>query len=155
VKNPIVRWLILGGGLAAIWPVLPASLAAEFPPVSGSGSQTRVLDWNTGANKSYIIAAAEITGFLGALNLFNRSFLDKTVYGSNGRTAWKNLRNLSLDYDADPFNVNQFGHPTEGPSCLGRRGQPASVSGNPSFIATRAVFSGKLRGRQSRPVSMI
>ena len=121
MKNQGVRWLVLGGGLAAIWPVLPASLAAETPPASAPAAESPppVLDWDTGANKSYVIPAGEITGFLGALNLFNRTFLNRTVYGSTARTTWNHLKTLSLDYDDDPFNVNQFGHPAEGAIMYG------------------------------------
>lgn len=121
MKNQSVRWLILGGGLAAIWPVSPASLAAETPSASAPATESPppVLDWNTGANKSYVIPAGEITGFLGSLNLFNRTFLNRTVYGATARTTWNHLKTLSLNYDDDPFNVNQFGHPAEGAIMYG------------------------------------
>ncbi len=110
---------MLGGVLAIAGPSGTTSLAAETPPATAPASSVPVLDWNTGANKSYVIPAVEISGFLTALNIFNRSFLDKSVYGTTLRGTWDNFRNVSLDYDDDPFTVNQFGHPTMGALMYG------------------------------------
>jgi Domain of unknown function (DUF3943) len=73
----------------------------------------RVLDWETGAGKSYVIPALELLGFVVALNQFNRHFIDSDEYGSDGDTIWKNLR-TAPDFDKDPFSVNQLGHPYQG-----------------------------------------
>jgi hypothetical protein len=60
----------------------------------------RVLDWETGAGKSYVIPALELLGFVVALNQFNRHFIDSDEYGSDGHTIWKNLR-TAPDFDKD------------------------------------------------------
>jgi hypothetical protein len=75
----------------------------------------RVLDWEAGAGKSYLIPALELAGFVFALNQFNRHFIDSDEYGSDGDTIWKNLR-TAPDFDKDPFSVNQLGHPYQGSS---------------------------------------
>lgn len=116
--NSSVRWLLCGGVLAFTWPVSTRSFAAE-KSASGSSRETPILDWETGANKSYAVPAYEIPAFLTALNLFNRRFLDHETYSTTERGTWRNIRTLSLDYDDDPFQVNQFGHPTEGALMFG------------------------------------
>src|SRR5216117_3844809 len=59
--------------------------AAERPPAT-------VLDWETGAGKSYYIPAFEILGFSLALNLFDRLFLDEKTYSTDWRDWSRNLR---------------------------------------------------------------
>jgi hypothetical protein len=83
--------------------VLPAARRAEGP----------VLDWDTGAGKSYVIPAAEIAAFLFGLNQVNRHLSGETDYDSEPDTFWKNLR-TAPGFDRDPFSVNQLGHPYQG-----------------------------------------
>ena len=62
--------------------------AAERPPAT-------VLDWETGAGKSYYIPAFEILGFSLALNLFDRLFLDEKTYSTDWRDWSRNLKDPS------------------------------------------------------------
>src|SRR5262249_56532041 len=88
-------------------------------PRNGSAQETApptsptVLDWETGANRSYLIPALEIPAFGFLLNQFDRHVYDSSDYDSNWDTIWKNLR-TAPEYDKDPFNVNQLGHPYVG-----------------------------------------
>jgi len=72
-----------------------------------------VLDWDSGTGKSYVIPAAEIVGFVGALNAFNRLVIDEDTYGTDGHSIWENLH-TAPEFDNDPFHVNQIGHPYQG-----------------------------------------
>src|SRR5262249_17495162 len=47
-------------------------------PVAGAAQERKgyVLDWDSGTGKSYVIPAAEILGFVGALNAFDRLVID-------------------------------------------------------------------------------
>src|SRR5919109_486235 len=72
-----------------------------------------VLDWDSGTGKSYVIPAAEIVGFIGALNAFNRLVIDEDTYGTDGHSIWENLHTAPV-FDNDPFHVNQIGHPYQG-----------------------------------------
>jgi hypothetical protein len=114
-----MRWLILAGILASTGPVLPAGFAAESDPEITPASRKRILDWDTGANKSYAIPAVEIPGFLVALNLYDRAVFGHDVYGTTARSTWDHLRKQPWEYDDDPFNVNQFSHPYQGATMYG------------------------------------
>ncbi len=82
--------------------------------VAEEAAPTRVLDWETGAGKSYWIPALEVGGFIFGLNQFDRHFIDpKRDYDTDADTFWKNLRTEPV-YDKDPFSVNQIGHPYQG-----------------------------------------
>jgi Domain of unknown function (DUF3943) len=72
-----------------------------------------VLDWDSGTGKSYVIPAAEVVGFVAALNAFNRLVVDSDEYGSDGQSMSKNLK-TAPQFDTDPFSVNQLGHPYQG-----------------------------------------
>lgn len=76
-------------------------------------STARVLDWETGAGKSYAIPAVEIPLFILGLNVFNRNFIDDEDYDTDLDSIWKNLR-TAPGLDKDPFNINQLGHPYQG-----------------------------------------
>jgi hypothetical protein len=88
-------------------------LALARPSSAQQDAAPRVLDWDTGANKSYLIPALEIPAFILALNVFNRNVLDSKDYDSDGNTIWKNLR-TAPGLDHDPFKINQIGHPYQG-----------------------------------------
>jgi hypothetical protein len=49
--------------------------AAPIGPPSPEGSK-QVLNWETGAGRSYVIPAAEVVGFLFLLNQYDRHFTD-------------------------------------------------------------------------------
>ena len=84
---------------------MPSVVFAEEP-------RAQVLEWETGAGKSYVIPAAEIAGFIFGLNAFNRLVSDQKDYDSDGHAVWKNLRTAPR-FDRDPFSVNQLGHPSQ------------------------------------------
>ncbi len=101
-----------GGLLAA----LALSLVFVVSPACAAEDDARrgyTLDWDSGTGKSYVIPAAEILGFIGALNAFDRLASDSDEYNVDGNTIWKNLR-TAPQFDRDPFNVNQLGHPYQG-----------------------------------------
>jgi hypothetical protein len=83
------------------------------PATAPTTAPATVLDWETGAGKSYFIPALEIPAFGFLLNQFDRAAYDSPDYDSNRDTIWKNLR-TAPEYDKDPFNVNQLGHPYVG-----------------------------------------
>lgn len=76
-------------------------------------------------DKSYLIPALEISGFLTALNLFDRQRYSnenengQKVYSTSPATAWSQLKRQNWKFDADPFNTNQFGHPYQGAMMYG------------------------------------
>jgi len=93
-------------------------------PAPGS-DPGKVLSWDTGANKSYLIPALEVPGFLGLLNIYDRIAYPnqmqdgKKVYSSTFSSTWEHLRKQNWEFDQDPFNVNQFGHPYQGATMYG------------------------------------
>ena len=99
------RGLVTGALALAL--VTPGAGSAEEP------AKTPVLDWDTGAGKSYYIPAFEILGFNIGLNLFDRLFLDEKTYSTDWHDWSKNLRSTP-EFDKDPFSVNQIGHPYQG-----------------------------------------
>ena len=80
----------------------------------------RVLSWETGEGKSYLIPALEIPGFILVLNAFDRLVFSnqeengKKIYSSNFSTFWDHLVHGPWGYDNDTFPVNQVGHPYQG-----------------------------------------
>jgi hypothetical protein len=100
---------------------MPAAFAADpvpagtpLPDLGSTPSPAKLkLSWETGAGKSYLIPALDIAGFDLLLNLHNRRFIDREVYGTNFSTFKDNLR-AKWVVDTDPFNINQFLHPYQG-----------------------------------------
>jgi hypothetical protein len=76
-------------------------------------------------DKSYLVPALEIPGFLTLLNLYDRQRFTNPdeygnkVYNTSPATAWSNLRRQDWRFDSDPFNTNQFGHPYQGAMMYG------------------------------------
>jgi len=103
----MTRGTLVAGVLAITLLARPAGAADE------PARPTRILDWDTGAGKSYWIPALEIGGFVFALNQFDRHVFDRATYDTDGHSVWKNLRTTPV-YDQDPFSVNQIGHPYQG-----------------------------------------
>jgi len=85
-----------------------------------SQPKRKVLSWETGEGKSYLIPALEIPGFILVLNAFDRLVFSnqeengKKVYSSNFSTFWDHLIHGPWGYDNDTFPVNQIGHPYQG-----------------------------------------
>lgn len=84
-----------------------------------------VTPWEQMPNKSYLIPALEIPGFLGLLSIYDRyAYADKMqdgkkVYSSTFSSTWEHLRKQNWVFDQDPFNINQFGHPYQGATMYG------------------------------------
>lgn len=76
-------------------------------------------------DKSYLLPALEIPGFLTLLNLYDRQRYTTPdenghmVYNTSLATAWSHLRNQDWKFDSDPFNTNQFAHPYQGAMMYG------------------------------------
>jgi hypothetical protein len=104
-----LRRAVLTGALAFALLRLGTSSAEEAAPPPSP----KILDWQTGAGKSYLIPALEVPGFVFGLNQLNRNIYDSTDYDTDGESIWKNLRTAPV-YDKDPFSVNQLAHPYVG-----------------------------------------
>lgn len=76
-------------------------------------------------HKSYLLPLLEIPGFLTLLNLYDRQRYSgvnengQEVYSTSLATTWSQLRRQDWNFDADPFNTNQFGHPYQGAIMYG------------------------------------
>ena len=81
---------------------------------------TKVLNWETGAGKSYLIPALEIPAFLLLLNVYDRLAYPndmedgKKVYDTNLSTFWDHVVHGPWGIDEDAFAMNQFAHPYQG-----------------------------------------
>ena len=123
-----------------------------FAQGRGPGPQS-----DTSGGRSNIIPAVEITGFLVALNLYDRAaypnmYQDgKKVYSSTFSSTWDHLRQQHWVHDQDPFNVNQFQHPYQGAQMYGY----ARSSGHgywASLLASNAgSFAWKMAGETDPP----
>jgi hypothetical protein len=80
----------------------------------------KVLSWETGTGKSYVIPALEIPAFLLLLNGYDRyAFPDameggKKTYSSNLSTFRDHVLHGHWLIDNDSFAINQLGHPYQG-----------------------------------------
>ena len=96
--------------------VLIATLLAGLAMPRGGAAQepARILDWETGENKSDLLPALEVPGFIFALNGVNRLLFDDS---DDYDVDWDSIReNLTTTphLDQDPFSINQLGHPYQG-----------------------------------------
>ncbi len=79
-----------------------------------------MLNWETGAGKSYLIPALEIPAFLILLNVYDRLAYPndmedgKKVYDTNLSTFWDHVVHGPWGIDEDAFAMNQFAHPYQG-----------------------------------------
>lgn len=96
-----------------IGPTLPDH--ATHAPHTTFSSGSTVLNWETGAGRSYIIPMSEILAYIFLLNRYDREFVDpKPVYRTDGNTIWQQLTESKWVLDNDQFSVNQFLHPYGG-----------------------------------------
>src|SRR5690242_2589273 len=87
-----------------IGPVLPGGEPVAQP---SSDKRSSLLNWETGAGRSYLIPSAEILAYIFLLNLYDRHFSEPTeLYKTNGDTIWKHLTDSKWVIDDDQFNVN-------------------------------------------------
>ncbi len=95
------------------------------PPKPAAIAPTMVVPWERMPNKSYLIPALEVTGFLALLNIYDRYAYPnqmqdgKKVYSSTFSSTWDHLRKQNWVFDQDPFNINQFAHPYQGATMYG------------------------------------
>ncbi|MEP6935007.1 MAG: DUF3943 domain-containing protein, partial [Nitrospirota bacterium] len=102
---------------ALISPALPQA-APIGPPASGGPKQ--LLNWETGAGRSYVIPAFELTGYLLLLNQFDRHFVEpEAIYRTGTKSFQTNLTDSKWVVDTDPFATNQFLHPYGGSIYFG------------------------------------
>jgi Domain of unknown function (DUF3943) len=106
---------LAGGG--SRWARLSLAVVLSVVAVGEAAAEDRsapVLNWETGAGKSYVIPALELGAFIFSLNQFDRHFVDpKRDYDTDDDSSARNLRTAPV-YDRDPFSVNQIGHPYQG-----------------------------------------
>ncbi len=86
---------------------------------NGPTSPNRVLPGEKPRRKNYLIPILEIPSFLLILNAADRLIYPRTVYDSTVRTSKGHLLHGPWVYDADPFNINQVGHPYQGATMYG------------------------------------
>jgi hypothetical protein len=95
------------------------------PPKPAAIAPDEVIPWEQMPNKSYLIPALEVTGFLGLLNIYDRYTYPnqmqdgKKVYSPTFSSTWDHLRKQNWVFDQDPFNINQFAHPYQGATMYG------------------------------------
>jgi len=95
------------------------------PPKPAALAPDEVVPWEQMPNKSYLIPAGEIVGFLSLLNVYDRYAYPnqmqdgKKVYSSTFSSTWDHLRKQNWVFDQDPFNINQFAHPYQGATMYG------------------------------------
>ena len=91
----------------------PPQASPIGPPSPGGPKQS--LNWETGAGRSYVIPAVELTGYLLLLNQFDRHFVEpEAIYRTGTKSFWTNLTDSKWVVDSDPFATNQFLHPYGG-----------------------------------------
>src|SRR5438067_1508125 len=108
-----LRWAVLAG-LVALGSTAPLAAFAQAPEsATQEPASSKKLSWETGEGHSYFIPAFEIGAFVGALNAFNRLFVDPDTYGTDWQSIKKNFTTHEV-IDDDPFSINQNGHPYQG-----------------------------------------
>jgi hypothetical protein len=89
------------------------------PAVAPSVKHDAVRNWNTGGDKSSVVPAFEVPGYLAALSVVDRITIPHNSYDSTLRSSWDHLRDEHWVFDTDPFNMNQFSHPYGGSMTFG------------------------------------
>ena len=113
LRTGSLRWAVLAG-LVALGSTAPLAAFAQAPEsATQEPASSKKLSWETGEGHSYFIPAFEIGAFVGALNAFNRLFVDPDTYGTDWQSIKKNFTTHEV-IDDDPFSINQIGHPYQG-----------------------------------------
>jgi hypothetical protein len=118
-KNPLLRRNLLGIFVPTLFLSAKMLVGQTAPEPPHRATSNPVLNWDTGAQKSYLIPALEIPGFLGLLNIYDRHVYGTEVYGTTLKSSWDHLRRGRWESDDDPFNINQFSHPYQGATMFG------------------------------------
>ncbi len=124
-------WALLIGALALALVMPGAGFAQERTPTDAPTSSAppqaapigppapeaprQILNWETGAGRSYVIPAVELIGYLLLLNQFDRYFVEpEEIYRTGTKSFRTNLTDSKWVVDTDPFATNQFLHPYGG-----------------------------------------
>ena len=108
-------------------PALKASNSTPGPrptTYEGSGPQPKVglsektVTGETWGDHSYVIPFFEVIAFEATLNLYDRTYLDKGIYGTTYKTFEHNLKTAPV-VDSDSFQINQLYHPYQGAMYFG------------------------------------
>jgi hypothetical protein len=133
----------LGAARAAdVWADDPP--AKEAPTAFNASEPSPVLDWGTGASRSFLVPAYEIPAYELLLNRFDHHEVDAETYPS----PWTNLKaNLHRSWviDNDKFSTNQFLHPYQGSIYQGL----ARSAGLDFWQASAYTFAGSLLWEES------
>lgn len=114
-------------------------------------SGSTVLNWETGAGRSYIIPMGEILAYIFLLNRYDREFVDpKPVYRTDGNTIWQQLTDSKWVLDNDQFSVNQFLHPYGGSVYYGLARSAGLNFWESLLYSSAGSYFGKLRVRHRR-----
>lgn len=115
-------------------------------------SDSTVLNWETGANRSYVIPAGEVLAYLFLLNQYDRHFTEPTsAYRTDGDVIWQHLTDSKWVLDNDQFSVNQFLHPYGGNIYYGIA-RSAGLSFWESFLYSSAgSFLWEIAGETTSP----
>lgn len=136
---------------------LVAQLTGEVSAEARGGAKKKVLSWETGENRSYLIPALEIPGFILILNTFDRiAFHDKEkdgkkVYTTNPSSFWDQLTRQDWTFDQDSFRVNQFGHPYQGATMYGFARSAGLNFWQSLVYSNLGSFLWEMGGETSRP----
>ena len=129
--------------------LLIATLAA--PCVAHAQDQARrVLNWETGDHRSYLVPALEVPAFILGLNVFNRLFLDSDEYDTDWDSIRKNLT-ATPEFDQDPFSVNQLGHPYQGGIYYGLARSAGLSYWESSLYTLLGSYVWEIAGETTRP----
>lgn len=145
------RRVILVASVAIGGLISPRSSAAEIDPRTTPLPRSTDLNWEAAANKSYVLPALEIPGFLVALNLYDRAVYGREIYGTTSRTTWDHLKEESWSYDEDPFNVNQFSHPYLGATMHGFARSAGLNFWESLFYSNLGSFTWEMAGEKGPP----
>lgn len=138
----------------------PATSVAAEPdatPDTVAAAPAKVHDWETGANKSYLIPTLEIPVFLGLLSIYDRlAYPSQTedgekVYSSTFSSTWDHLRKQNWVFDKDPFDMNQFLHPYQGATMYGLARSSGLNFWESLAYSNAGSFIWKMAGETDRP----
>ena len=131
------------------------SQAAPIGPPAPEGPK-QVLNWETGAGRSYIIPAVELIGYLLLLNQFDRHFVEpKDIYRTGTESFWKNLTDSKWVVDQRPVRHEPVPASVRGIHLLRIRaiGRP-QLLGIVRVCDRRQLSLGDWGARPGRPPSM-
>jgi hypothetical protein len=125
------------------------ALAGEPIATGAPEAPKPVLSWETGTGKSYLVPALEIPSFILLLNGYDRFAYPNEVEGGKKSTT-RTCRPSGIMPSTAPGGLTRTTSPRTSssipirdPSTTDSHDRPASASGSPPPIPSRAVFSGR------------